>query len=192
MSTSTAGSRYTPEAEDDILEQLLQQHDQIRQLFAETADSEGETKQQCFDELRALLAVHETAEEMILRPVAKRVAGQEEADARNDEESRANEALARLEELDVHSADFDARLLAFQQEVEAHARHEEQEEFPVIRAECDIEDRRTMGRRLRMAERMAPTHPHPGTAGSPAAQWTVGPFASLLDRAKDAFSRPGQ
>ncbi|WP_418960817.1 hemerythrin domain-containing protein [Streptomyces tritici] len=173
--------------EDDILEQLLQQHEEIRNLFAETLESEGEAKQQCFDELRGLLAVHETAEEMILRPVARRVAGKEEAAARNDEESRANEELAALEKLDVHSAEFDARLTAFQREVEHHAQHEEREEFPRVRAECTLDDRRAMGRRLRAAERLAPTHPHPGTAGSTAAQWTVGPFVALLDRAKDAL-----
>ncbi|MFF9125215.1 hypothetical protein ACF09J_18265 [Streptomyces sp. NPDC014889] len=37
--------------------------------------SSGDEKQQTFDELRALLAVHETAEEMILRPVAADTAG---------------------------------------------------------------------------------------------------------------------
>jgi hypothetical protein len=31
-----------------------------------------------------------------------------------------------------------------------------------------------------------PTHPHPAAAGSPTAQWTFGPFASLVDRARDA------
>ncbi|MER7520320.1 hemerythrin domain-containing protein [Streptomyces sp. NPDC126499] len=189
MSSMTSGSPRTVEPEDDILEQLLEQHDRIRQLFAETLESERDAKQQCFDELRALLAVHETAEEMILRPVAKRVAGKEEAEARNEEESQANKELAELEKLDVHSAEFDARLREFQRAVEDHARHEEQEEFPRIRAECDIDDRRSMGRRLRTAERMAPTHPHPRTAGSTAAQWTVGPFAALLDRAKDALRR---
>ncbi|MFF8601405.1 hemerythrin domain-containing protein [Streptomyces sp. NPDC015232] len=188
MGSMTTGSpQHTLEPEDDILEQLLQQHDRIRQLFAETVESEGEARQQCFDELRGLLAVHETAEEMILRPVAKRVAGKQEAEARNEEESAANKELAALEDLDVHSAEFEARLDEFRRAVEHHAEHEEREEFPRIRAECDIEERRSMGRRLRAAERMAPTHPHPRTAGSPVAQWTVGPFAALLDRAKDAL-----
>ncbi|MEV6247869.1 hemerythrin domain-containing protein [Streptomyces sp. NPDC051742] len=187
MGSMTTGPQHTVEQEDDILEQLLEQHERIRQLFAETMDSEGEAKQQCFDELRGLLAVHETAEEMILRPVAKRVAGKDEAEARNEEEAQANKELAALENLDVHSAEFDARLAEFQRAVEHHAQHEEREEFPRIRAECDIDDRRSMGRRLRAAERMAPTHPHPTAAGSTVAQWTMGPFASLLDRAKDAM-----
>ena len=40
---------------------------------------------------------------------------------------------------------------------------------------------------VKAAEKTAPTHPHPSTAGSPAAQWAVGPFASLVDRARDAI-----
>jgi hypothetical protein len=32
--------------------------------------AEGRRKQQAFDELRILLAAHETAEEMVLRPVS--------------------------------------------------------------------------------------------------------------------------
>ncbi|MFJ3582012.1 Rieske 2Fe-2S domain-containing protein [Streptomyces sp. NPDC090127] len=177
----------TEASEDDILEQLLRQHARIRRLFAQTLAADGETKRRSFDELRGLLAVHEAAEEMVLRPVAERVAGKDEVEARNAEESRANEALAELEGLDVHSEAFDTRLVAFQRAVEDHARHEEREEFPAIRARCDIEDRRSMGRRLRMAERMAPTHPHPTAAGSTAAQWTAGPFTALMDRARDAF-----
>ena len=35
---------------------------------------------------------------------------------------------------------------------------------------------------------MAPTHPHP-TAKNNAMNYVAGPFASMLDRAKDAFSK---
>jgi hypothetical protein len=44
-----------------------------------------------------------------------------------------------------------------------------------------------MGKVLRAAEKTAPTHPHPSTAGSPIAQWMVGPWASVIDRARDAI-----
>jgi hypothetical protein len=46
-----------------------------------------------------------------------------------------------------------------------------------------------MGTALKAAEAIAPTHPHPSTAGSPAAQWAVGPFASIVDRTKDALRK---
>jgi hypothetical protein len=46
-----------------------------------------------------------------------------------------------------------------------------------------------MGTALKAAEAVAPTHPHPSTAGSPAAQWAVGPIASIVDRARDAVKK---
>ncbi|WP_326808284.1 MULTISPECIES: hypothetical protein [unclassified Streptomyces] len=49
-------------------------------------------------------------------------------------------------------------------------------------------ERTKMGKRLLAVEKAAPTHPHPSAAGSTAMQWATGPFASVLDRARDAVS----
>jgi hemerythrin superfamily protein len=184
-------STRRPEAstlpEGDVVRVLMEQHTRIRDLFADVRSAEGEHKQQAFDELRALLAAHETAEEMILRPVSRRTSGAEIADARNAEEADANKVLAALEHMDVSSAEFDRTFAGFERDVLQHADQEEVEEFPGVLAECDAKERARMGRALRAAEAIAPTHPHPSTAGSPIAQWTVGPLISLVDRARDAI-----
>lgn len=174
--------------EGDVIAVLLRQHARVRDLFADVKASHGEDKRQAFDELRALLAVHETAEEMVLRPVSSDVAGQGVADARNAEEKEANEVLAALEKLDVDSTDFDTQFQDFEKAVDHHAEAEESEEFPAVLGRCDEEQRLSMGSRLKAAESVAPTRPHPSTAGSTAAQWTVGPIASLIDRTRDAIS----
>jgi hypothetical protein len=111
--------------------------------------------------------------------------------ARNAEEQKANKVLAELEKTDLSSEEFDVQFAQFQQDVLAHAGREEAMEFPALEAGCTPEQRQTMGRRLLTAERAAPTDPHPTAAGSPVLQWTLGPFASLLDRARDALgTRP--
>lgn len=173
----------------DVVAILLEQHARIQDLFAEVKNSRGEAKRQAFEELRGLLAVHETAEEMIVRPVARDTAGKQEAEARNAEEKEANKVLAQLEKMDTNSAEFQAQLIEFERAVVRHAYREETEEFPAIRAGRTPEQLQSMGKRLRTAERLAPTRPHPTAAGSPAAQWTVGPFASLVDRTRDALQR---
>ncbi|MEU7423779.1 hemerythrin domain-containing protein [Streptomyces sp. NPDC040750] len=173
--------------DDDVVGILLRQHARIRALFGEVRGAEGARKQDAFNELRGLLAVHETAEEMIVRPAAKDTAGEDEAHARNAEEREANKVLAELEKMDLSSQDFDVQFAQFQQDVLAHAGREESLEFPALEGGCTPEQRQTMGRRLLTAERAAPTHPHPTAAGSPVLQWTLGPFASLLDRARDAL-----
>lgn len=173
--------------EGDVIRILLEQHARIRELFKDVQSAEGQHKQQAFDELRALLAVHETAEEMVLRPVSKDVSGAAVADARNHEEEEANKVLDQLERLDASSTEFDQKLSAFEKSVSAHAENEESEEFPGILSGCDEAKRAKMGKQIKAAEAVAPTHPHPSAAGSTTAQWTVGPFASLVDRTRDAI-----
>ena len=182
-----AAARAVDQPQGDMIAILLEQHQRIRELFAHVKGASGEHKQQAFDELRALLAVHETAEEMVLRPISSKDAGAEVADARNEEEREATRTLTVLEMMDVSSAEFDQMCAEFEQAVLDHASHEEQDEFPLVRARENQDTLMAIGRTLRAVERVAPTHPHPSTAGSPAAQWAVGPFASIVDRTLDAI-----
>src|SRR4051794_41915026 len=83
--------------EGDVIRILLEQHARIRELFADVSSAEGEHKAQAFDELRALLAVHETAEEMVLRPGSQKGGGESVADARNHEEGEVNQGLKNVD-----------------------------------------------------------------------------------------------
>lgn len=174
--------------ETSVIAVLLQQHARIRSLFSQVKTAKDDEKQKRFDELRQLLAVHETGEELVLRPVSKKTAGNEVADDRNKEESEAAHVLAELEKMDVDTLAFDAKFSEFEQAVSRHAEAEEQLEFPTVSSRHTAEELDRMGRRLLAAEKLAPTHPHPTTAGSPVAQAAVGPFVSLLDHARDAFN----
>ncbi|MEV7189982.1 hemerythrin domain-containing protein [Kitasatospora sp. NPDC093102] len=175
---------------DDVIDILLRQHRRIRELLSDVKRSDGEHKKQAFDELRALLAVHETSEQLILRPATRETAGKQIAEARTREEEDATRALSQLEKMDVSSREFDARFSEFERSVLAHAEQEEREEFPAVRAGRAEEQLEKMGKRLLIVEKLAPTHPHPAVAGSTAAQWAVGPFASLVDRVRDALMKP--
>ena len=185
---ATDRAKAAPLPEGDVIRILLEQHARVRELFTEVQSVDGEHRQHAFDELRALLAVHETAEEMVLRPVSKEVAGEAVADARNHEEEEATKVLYEIEKLDVGSPEFLSQIALLEQAVSDHAEHEEREEFPLVIAECDEDKRQSMGKKVRAAEKVAPTHPHPSAAGSPTAQYVMGPFASLLDRSRDALS----
>jgi len=173
----------------DVVALLLEQHARIRGLFAEIAVADADGRKRAFDDLRALLAVHEAAEELIVRPVAAKTAGKQEAQDRNEEEREAARILKQLEGMDVASPEFLRTIAEFEQAIGTHADHEEQEEFPALVAQCTVLQRRTMGDRLRKAEHLAPTHPHPAVAGKPAALKMAGPFASMVDRARDVIGR---
>ncbi len=185
--TAEAHSARDEQVGDDILAVLEDQHQRITVLLGMVKAAEGERRQEVFDDLRRLLAVHETAEELVLRPVTKKI-DQDVAEARMAEEKQANADLAELEDLAVDSADFEEKFSSFTASVVEHAQNEENQEFPRVLGAKDAEERTQLGRRLKKAESLAPTHPHPTTAGSTSAQLMAGPFVSMVDRVKDAMS----
>ena len=136
--------------------------------------------------MRALLALHETAEEMVLRPTTRSIGAADVADARNEEESVATKKLAELEEMGCEDPRFASEIAQLHRDVLVHAQAEETMEFPRILDEVPADSRVYMGRRLLAVEAAGPTHPHPSTAGSTVASWTLGPFAAMADRIKDA------
>ena len=176
----------------DVVAFLKAQHDQIKSLFQQVTSLTGSEREEKFVELRRLLAVHETAEEEVVHPRAKSeiANGDKIVSARLEEEHDAKEALAELEKLDVDSTEFETRFRAFQADVLAHAAAEESDEFPKLEAQLDDEQLAKMRNAVRMAEATAPTRPHAGVE-SKAANMMAGPFAAMLDRARDMIRGKG-
>jgi hypothetical protein len=67
-----------------------------------------------------------------------------------------------------------------------HAQHEETYEFPKLQKELDADELKRLGAAVRAAEAIAPTRPHAGVE-SAKLNFAVGPFASMLDRARDVI-----
>jgi hypothetical protein len=173
----------------DVVSFLKEQHEQVKELFKAVAGVRGEARAKAFQQLRRLLAVHETAEEEIVHPAAKRALpnGDVIVQARLHEENEAKRALQELEKLDFDSAEFEADFRALATDVIAHAEAEEREEFAALADVLDTTRLQRMRKAAEFAESVAPTRPHPGVE-SAAANMLVGPFAAMLDRARDALS----
>lgn len=176
----------------DVVDFLVSQHQQIKTMFAQTLAASGEARENAFVELRRLLAVHETAEEEIVHPRAKRKisAGAAVVDKRLHEEHEAKAALQRLEKLDVDSEEFTRELTELRDAVTEHAEHEEHDEFAKLGEELSRDELDRMGRAAQLAEALAPTRPHAGVE-SQVANLAAGPFAAMLDRARDAIIGKG-
>jgi hemerythrin superfamily protein len=176
----------TATMQEDVVDVLISQHGQVRDLFGEVASSTGDSRRDAFERLVRLLAVHETAEEQVVHPLTRAAVhgGDEIADERLAEEHRAKEMLAELEKLGTDHAEFPEMLEEFRDSVLAHAHHEESYEFRYLRREVDPARLRSLASVLKAAEAVAPTHPHPGVE-SATANLTVGPIAALVDRTKD-------
>ncbi|WP_040871661.1 hemerythrin domain-containing protein [Nocardia exalbida] len=174
--------------EQDVVELLTAQHEEIFALLARLKAGE-DGKQDLFTELVRLLAVHESAEEEVVHPVAARARFGADADIvqpRLEEENAAKRALADLYDLGVDHPDFDARLAKFADAVAEHAAHEETEEFTLLRAQFSTSQLRRMAGSVRAAEAVAPTRPHPHAGESAVANLLAGPPLAVFDRARDA------
>ena len=90
----------------DVVDFLKHQHNLIKDMFDEVLHaSDTKARETAFIELRQLLAVHETAEEMVVHPRARLelTEGDNIVEARLKEEHEAKEELSRLEAMDIDS-----------------------------------------------------------------------------------------
>ncbi|MDT0566238.1 hemerythrin domain-containing protein [Streptomyces sp. DSM 3412] len=177
-------------ADDDVVALLMRQHGDIRNLFDEVEASGGEERRDAFRRLVRLLAVHETAEEEVVHPFARRSlsGGAKVVEERLAEERAAKETLAALDDVDTDDPKFMPMLMKLRKDVQEHARAEERYEFIHIRRNAGAGNLAAMAKAVKAAEAMAPTRPHPGVE-SGTANMALGPVAALMDRTKDAVRK---
>ncbi|MGA4837538.1 hemerythrin domain-containing protein [Streptomyces sp. G45] len=168
----------------------MRQHGDIRNQFDAVEQSTGEARRDAFRRLVHLLAVHETAEEEVLHPLARTAfdGAEKVVEARLAEEKEAKELLARLDGMDTDDPKFLPELATLRTEVMRHARAEERYEFIHLRRTASSAQLATMARALEAAEKTAPTHPRPGTE-SATKNALLGPLAAVVDRTRDAVRK---
>jgi hypothetical protein len=180
----------TSAVDEDAVAFLERQHEEIRSLFREVEASSPGGRAEPFQCLVRLLAVHETAEEEVIHPAVRGIdGGNSIVEERLAEESAAKEMLADLEKLGVDDPGFMMALDELRIAVETHATREETDEFPLVEAGGDDAALAAMARQLRLAEAVAPTHPHPHGPESAIGNMVVGPFVAIADRVRDIIAR---
>jgi hypothetical protein len=122
-------------AVNDVLDELIRQHGEIRDLFIETFRSTGAERAQAFARLVRLFAVHETVEQEIVHPLARRTlrGGAGIVEDRLAEERAAEAMLAELDGMDPDDLAFEPLLDKLRTDFLTHARAEERLEFVHLR-----------------------------------------------------------
>lgn len=175
--------RYLTEYAGDVVEFLVDQHDELRTLMARVLGATGPDRQRAFDAARAALARHEAAEEAVLRPLTREAPGGGDlAGHRTGEEEHAASALAVLERYDVDGVPFETEFRSFEEAVLQHAEKEETVEFPLLRRTYDADTLRRARRAVEEAEA--------GRKPGPVLDDEGGTFAGLLERARRLFRSP--
>jgi len=127
----------------DIVDLLVEQHERVRVQFIHLLAATGQQKVELFAGLVEMLQRHEKAEQQIVHTALPDV-GEILA-----EEREADLAIAELIALGVDDPSFDGKLADLHSAVLAHAAHEEEQEFPRLRAEIPAERLVEMAQQVR-------------------------------------------
>jgi len=175
----------TQTQQQDAVRFLKDQHDEVKRLFESITHGGGDQRSDDFETLVRLLAVHETAEEMVIYPVVSNSGkqGEQVVAARQAEEDQAKKDLSSLESMGVDHPDFEHHLAEFRLAVLLHASNEEQELFPLLEDISDQDQLAKMTTALKVAEGIAPTHAHKLAPEGALSNALVGPMVSVVDRA---------
>ncbi len=176
-------------AAPDVVDVLLGHHQQIKLLFGQLDQSTGEHKQQLFTDLVALLAVHESLEQLLVHPLAAEQVpeGDKIVDARLAEELDAKQTLGRLYELGIGEPTFDQELLSLRDAVTAHAAAEEAQEFAQLREVTNPQQLQRMAAFAQTAAMLLPTSPNGDSQSGASAIALVGPPLTVFDQARQAL-----
>ena len=173
----------------NVVSVLYEQHAQIRDYFEAVGTLEGDARKAAFDMLRELLAKHEAAEELVMRPVTEKLLPTSFTAAREAEERDAAYELTELEQMDVQGPEFLPRLRKLEEAMWLHASREETDEFPAVLTGLSEHEQQELGRWLLRAMQHETAHPDPMLGGFPAAAPVVDPYLTLLEQARDRLAK---
>jgi Hemerythrin HHE cation binding domain len=173
----------------NVVSVLYEQHAQIRDYFEAVGTLEGDARKAAFDMLRELLAKHEAAEELVMRPVTEKLLPTSFTAAREAEERDAAYELTELEQMDVQGPEFLPRLRKLEEAMWLHASREETDEFPAVLTGISEHEQQEMGRWLLRAMQHDSAYSDPMLGGFPVAAPVVDPYLTLLEQARDRLAK---
>ena len=139
-----------------VIDEIQKDHREIEALLDRVSAGSGDDRRAAFEDLAQHLAMHDAAEQAVVRPEMERV-DPEEAEHREAEESTADEMIERLRAMDADTPEFEALFAKFRSAVLDHATHEETEEHPELEANVSPERLVEMAEEFTQAERQAST-----------------------------------
>ena len=181
--------------ERDLIDILIEDHQEVEQLFMELEKGSGDAGQRrrLANVVIAELVRHSVAEEQYLYPTVRRAMpdGDRLADHEIAEHAEAERTMKELEGIEAGEPEFDVVLGRLTAEIRHHVQEEEGDLFPRLRAACAADDLRELGEKAERAKKLAPTRPHPSSPDEPPWNKVLGPVVGLVDRVRDAVtSRP--
>ena len=177
----------------DAIRMLKDDHAAVETLFKryeKAGDRAFVTKREIVDRIIEALSVHAAIEEQLFYPVTRATVPETEDIALEslEEHHIVKWVLAELADMDVEDERFDAKVTVLIEQVRHHVTEEEDEYFPMVRAELGRRALQDLGEAMDAARDAAPTHPHPTAPDTPPGNLVIGAAAGVADRVGDTVS----
>ena len=178
----------------DAVTLLRNDHKTVEALFKKfekAGPNAHKTKQDLVEKIVEELSIHAAIEEQVLYPAARDAVpdATEEVLEALEEHHVVKWTLSELDGMDPGDERFTAKVTVLIENVRHHVEEEEQELFPILEGALDSDTLEAMAKKLRMAEKLAPTHPHPHAPESAVGNMVLGPFVAMVDKVRDALHR---
>ena len=124
----------------DAIDLLTADHEQVKGLFEDFSalsanGATPEAKQELVQAIVAKLEAHETVENDVFFPAVRDVLKKDDVlGVAAEEQVDAGEVISELGQLNAVDADYDAKVLAYGEQIREHAEEEEEAVFPQIKA----------------------------------------------------------
>lgn len=172
----------------NVIDLLMEDHREVNELFRRfQLASKPETLADLSAQIIRELSIHSAVEEQFIYPLCRTNLpdGDEVADHSISEHDEMKELLAKVEKLNPGSAAHSRTMMKVIESTQHHIDEEESDILNRLRSEVSEETLKRVGELVDKAKRIAPTHPHPNIPGTATAQLVAGPWAGLVDRARD-------
>ena len=135
----------------NALELLKQDHQKVKDLFAQAEDAEGNELEKICEQIKTELETHAHIEETIFYPAMEKY--EELKDMVQEAREEHREIKTLLQEVSSDGDELEAKLEELMETVEHHAVDEEEGEmFPKIRELVNSEELNRMGEQLQTAK----------------------------------------
>jgi hemerythrin superfamily protein len=133
----------------NAIELLTEQHREVDDLFEELEDTkEASEKQEIFDELADMLAVHATIEERHFYPAVKERRTEDILLEALEEHLSVKRLLADLLDCAPSDETFDAKVSVLKEQVQHHVKEEEGDLFPKVKKLMSSDELEAIGQEM--------------------------------------------
>lgn len=172
----------------NVIDLLENDHSEVNELFRrfQIADK-AETKDEIAKQIVHELSVHAAVEEQFVYPLVRLQLDGDTADHAIEEHAEVKELLTSVEKHDAGSTEHEKAMTEIIDSVRHHVEEEEGDMFARLRETTGEATLERVGTVVESAKKVVPTHPHPLVPGTATAQLVAGPWASIVDKARDVF-----